>query len=292
MTWLTWVALGSTALAAVLGWRAAAVARRRERRLLGYRRLAERLPGVVLVFDRRLRHVRAAGRGLELLGLGGGLARGRTLGELFDEEARHILMPAYRAALDGEESQLELPLGDRDWVVTISPAGHDTGILVAADVTDRKRRERRLTELASRDSLTGAWNRRRLQEELDWLLARGGDGAVLLLDLDRFKLVNDTLGHHGGDELLRQVAIAVQGCVRRSDLVARVGGDEFAVLLPGATPVEAEQVAAKIEAAVSAVWPLGIAGGVSVGISSAASGDALAHADRAMYAAKHLRRAS
>ena len=89
-------------------------------------------------------------------------------------------------------------------------------------------------------------------------------------------------------ELLRRVATAVQGCVRRADLVARIGGDEFAVFLTGATPAEAQHVADKIRAAVSAVWPIGIPGGVSVGISAAGqgAGDALGRADRAMYADK------
>ncbi len=110
----------------------------------------------------------------------------------------------------------------------------------------------------------------------------------MALDLDGFKRVNDTLGHAAGDELLRRVATAVQGCVRRADLVARIGGDEFAVFLAGATPSEAQQVADKIRSAVAAVWPLGIPGGVSVGISAAGqgAGDALGRADRAMYADK------
>ena len=83
-------------------------------------------------------------------------------------------------------------------------------------------------------------------------------GSLLALDLDGFKRVNDMLGHAAGDELLRRVATAVQGCVRRADLVARIGGDEFAVFLAGATPAEARQVADKIRSAVAAVWPLGI----------------------------------
>jgi diguanylate cyclase (GGDEF)-like protein len=159
---------------------------------------------------------------------------------------------------------------------------------VATDVTDRKRRERRLTELASKDALTGAWNRTRLAEELEWLTRGGRTGSLLVLDLDGFKGVDDVLGHAAGDELLRRVATAVQGCVRRADVVARLGGDEFAVLLTGATPEEARLVAAKIESAVGAVWPLGVRGGVSVGVSAAGvgAGDALGRADRAMYAAK------
>ena len=291
MTWLAWVVVGTTATAAAAGWRSALLARRDERRWRRYRLLAERLPGAVLVFDRRLRHVLVVGRGLDALGVGSS-SGGRVLSDLFDEATCQILEPAYRAALEGEESQIEVPVNDRDWVVTISPAGRGAGVLVAADVTERKGRERRLTDLATRDSLTGMWNRRRLEAELRRLADAGETGSLLLLDLDRFKRVNDTLGHDAGDQLLRSIAVAVQGCVRRSDLVARLGGDEFAVLLPAAAPDEAERVGQTVEAAVAAVWPIGIPGGVSVGISlvGPGAGDPLARADRAMYAAKQARR--
>jgi diguanylate cyclase (GGDEF)-like protein len=204
-----------------------------------------------------------------------------------------VFEPAYRAALEGDETRIELPLGGHDWLITVAPVGGECGALVAIDVTDRKRRERRLTELASRDPLTGLWNRRRFDEELDWLVRGGRAGTLLVLDLDGFKLVNDRFGHEAGDELLRTVARAVSGCVRRADLVARHGGDEFAVLLVGATPEEAGRVAEKIRGAVAAVWPLGLRGGVSIGAASVggSAADVVSRADRAMYASK-LRRAS
>jgi diguanylate cyclase (GGDEF)-like protein len=218
---------------------------------------------------------------------------GRALRDVFPADICLMLEPTYRAVFEGVDSQVELPLGGRDWLVDVSPLGPEHGLLVATDVTDRKRRERRLTELASRDALTGVWNARRLTEELDWLQRGGGAGSLLALDLDGFKRVNDTLGHAAGDELLRRVATAVQGCVRRADLVARVGGDEFAVLLAGATPADADQVADKVRGAVAAVWPLGIRGGVSIGVSAAGSGawDVMGRADRAMYADKRRRAA-
>jgi diguanylate cyclase (GGDEF)-like protein len=245
----------------------------------------EGFPGAVLVFDRRLRHSAAFGRGLADMAIE---PVGLRLHEVFPDDVCLVLEPTYRAVFDGLESQIEFPLAGRDWLITVCPLGRTAGLLVATDVTERKRRERRLTELASRDVLTGAWNKRRLAQELDWLSRGGGEGSLLALDLDGFKRVNDTLGHAAGDELLRRVATAVQACVRRADLVARTGGDEFAVFLAGATPAEAQQVADKIRSAVAAVWPLGIPGGVSVGISAAGqhTGDALGRADRAMYADK------
>jgi diguanylate cyclase (GGDEF)-like protein len=247
--------------------------------------LARGFPGAMLVFDRRLRHSAALGRGVGAMGVD---PVGKTLHEAFPEDVCRVLSPAYRAVFEGVESQLELPVGGHDWLITVSPLGWDAGLLVATDVTDRKRRERRLNDLAARDALTGAWNARRLKEELDWLNRTGGAATLLALDLDEFKRVNDTLGHVAGDELLRRVATALQTCVRRADLVARMGGDEFAVLLAGATPEEAHHVAEKIRHAVAAVWPLGVRGGISIGISAAGrgTGDALGRADRAMYADK------
>lgn len=278
----------------LIALRARARVRRADRGLRVHQLLADGFPGAMLVFDRRLRHRAAFGRDVATMGID---PVGKTLHEMLPAETCAVFEPAYRAVFDGRESQLELPLGGRDWVVTISPLEGGMGLLVATDVTERKRRERRLTELASRDGLTGAWNRRRLAEELEWLARGGGAGSLLLLDLDGFKGVNDALGHDAGDELLRRVAHAVQGCVRRADVVARLGGDEFAVLLAGATSAEADRVAEKIRGAIGAVWPLGVRGGVSIGISAAGlgAGEALARADRAMYAEKRAepeRRAS
>jgi diguanylate cyclase (GGDEF)-like protein len=271
-----------------------ALRHREARRAAPHVAAEECFPGAVLVFDRRLRHTLAYGRDLPAVGDD---PLGKTLRETVPPELSAVFEPAYRAALEGSETHIELPFADRDWLVTVSPLAGEAGIVVVMDVTDRKRRERRLTELASRDTLTGAWNRRRLEEELDWLVRSERSGALLVLDLDGFKQVNDRLGHDAGDELLRRVAHALSGCVRRADVVARLGGDEFAVLLAGATPDEAARVADKIRAAVAAVWPMGIRGGVSIGIASAGNGasEAMGRADRAMYAAKRaepLRRVS
>ena len=259
--------------------------RHRVRRSPQHELLAYGFPGAMLVFDRRLRHSAALGRGVAAMGVD---PFGKTLHEAFPDDVCKVFSPAYRAALDGVETQLELPVGDRDWLITVSPLGREAGLLVATDVTVRKRRERRANDLAVRDDLTGAWNARRLNEELDWLNRSDGHAALLMLDLDGFKRVNDTLGHVAGDQLLRRVATAVQSCVRRADLVARTGGDEFAVVLAGASPEEARDVAEKIRGAVAAVWPLGVRGGVSIGVSPAGrgTGDAVGRADRAMYADK------
>ncbi|HSI47742.1 MAG TPA: EAL domain-containing protein [Ideonella sp.] len=102
---------------------------------------------------------------------------------------------------------------------------------VMADATDTVEGERRLRELASTDSLTGLANRLTLRQALSEQLREGRRGALLSIDLDRFKAVNDSLGHSAGDELLKLVAERLRACLRPGDLIARLGGDEFAVLM-------------------------------------------------------------
>jgi diguanylate cyclase (GGDEF)-like protein/PAS domain S-box-containing protein len=127
---------------------------------------------------------------------------------------------------------------------------------VNTDLTERKRTERRIYELAYFDHLTELPNRRFLIEELEHVLARarrsGDYSALLYLDLDNFKLLNDTMGHDLGDMLLRQAAQRLRGTVRHSDQLARLGGDEFVVVLEGlgeaprGAAAEADRVVGKI----------------------------------------------
>jgi diguanylate cyclase (GGDEF)-like protein/PAS domain S-box-containing protein len=276
------------------------------RRDLNSRLATEAFPnGALVLFDHRLRHTFAAGRGLRAMGTAARELEGRTVREAFEPETWTVLEPAYRAALEGRESAFELPHGDRDHLHRVVPVRNRAGavvggMLVAQDITDRKTREHRLKQWARRDGLTGVWNRDRLLEELDRFLAecrRRDDrsGSLLFVDLDGFKSVNDSFGHAAGDELLRAVAQAIEGRVRYTDVVARIGGDEFAVLLLGTTADQAGRVAEKIESAVASVWPAGPRGGASVGVVQLERGegtalDALAEADRAMYGVKRGRR--
>ncbi|HVR04715.1 MAG TPA: diguanylate cyclase, partial [Solirubrobacteraceae bacterium] len=115
------------------------------------------------------------------------------------------------------------------------------------DITARRRYESRLRHMADHDSLTGLLNRRAFESRLQDHLSRGEryghDGAVLVLDLDAFKEINDTLGHSAGDELIVRVACALGTRVRESDTLARLGGDEFAILMPRGGRLEAERLA-------------------------------------------------
>jgi diguanylate cyclase (GGDEF)-like protein/PAS domain S-box-containing protein len=175
---------------------------------------------------------------------------------------------------------------------------------IARDVTALKVKEAFLSHRALHDPLTGLPNRVLLLDRLEAALARirrhKAYLAVLYLDLDRFKTVNDNLGHEVGDRLLQIVARRLQDTLRPSDSVARLGGDEFAAILPDLhDPSEATQVAERLLAVVAEPVNLGespLVTTVSIGIASAGDGDAsagelLRRADFAMYSAKDHGRA-
>jgi diguanylate cyclase (GGDEF)-like protein len=165
---------------------------------------------------------------------------------------------------------------------------------------ERARLQRRLRELADRDPLTGLFNRRRMEfefaEERDRRLRAGGSSSLVVLDLDSLKRINDTLGHTAGDEALVRLARTLRDRTRRTDTVARIGGDEFAVLLAGATAEQARAWARNCAEAVAAQGPLDGADSVSWGVAELdASSDDFDRlfdaADVELYAAKRAARA-
>lgn len=176
------------------------------------------------------------------------------------------------------------------------------GIGQIQDISERKRFEAELRFLADHDALTGLFNRRRFEEELERqvaLAARyGPDGALLLLDLDNFKAVNDSLGHSAGDKLIRSVADLLQERLRRTDVVARLGGDEFAIILPQASAGRARHVAETLLAALRdhGLVINGQAVRVTTSIGAApfdghaTAEEVLVNADVAMYEAKQAGR--
>jgi diguanylate cyclase (GGDEF)-like protein len=181
--------------------------------------------------------------------------------------------------------------------------------IVAAmrDVSDRKVLEDKLAALAMTDGLTGIANRRAFDEALDreWkrTLREGSQISLLLLDLDHFKEFNDLYGHQFGDDCLRAVAAAVAGAVRETDLAARYGGEEIAIILPATGSAGAIETAEKVRAAVEALRITHEgnpdAGGwvtASIGVATALARDGgtmrmpeslLLSADHALYKAKN-----
>ena len=166
---------------------------------------------------------------------------------------------------------------------------------VGADVTEATQDARRTTYLASYDSLTELTNRAVFQRLLAEACRTASESpfAVLYLDLDGFKQVNDTLGHATGDALLFTMAQRIRGCVRDGDVAARLGGDEFAILMAGATEAAAALLAQRVLEGVSHPAQLGghkVQVGVSIGIALSAAGQSasalLENADAALYQAK------
>ena len=220
------------------------------------------------------------------------------------DEIRHALA---RGSEGNTVLRLRRVDGERRWVeLFLAPVRSEAGTVthfigVLNDVTYRKNAEEHLNYLANHDSLTGLPNRNLLHDRLAHIIARRREGmaAVLFLDLDRFKLINDSYGHKVGDELLKEVARRLAACLRNEDTVSRLGGDEFVVLLEELPGVDAAAtIAGKI--ADHLAEPLTIDGhelpvAASIGIAlyprdGRDPQDLLKNADTAMYRAKEAGR--
>lgn len=196
---------------------------------------------------------------------------------------------------DGTERAIEdsvAPIRDREHAIVGT-------VLVFHDVSHSRNLARQLSHQASHDPLTGLVNRREFERRLQLLVdqsdTQARQHALLFLDLDRFKAVNDACGHNAGDELLRQVTALLQPLLRDSDTLARVGGDEFAALLENCTPVSAARIADKLCKTVcefrfawhDQIFPIGVSIGlVNFSSSKLDMAALLAAADRACYRAK------
>jgi diguanylate cyclase (GGDEF)-like protein/PAS domain S-box-containing protein len=252
-----------------------------------------------------------SGRLLDLAGLSRGCVLGRRAEEVFAQGEQQV------AAWRGFETRLRDQPGEHgfefDWQRpdgepmtfrlvgrAISDAGTASGRYrgVGRDVTDERRAARLIAHQANHDVLTGLVNRRefmrRLEQALDSSSSSGAAHAFCYLDLDRFKAVNDTVGHAAGDELLRQVTSRLLGRLRQRDTLSRLGGDEFGLLLESCPLERAERIAEDLRSRLEDFrfdWDsqqFGI--GVSIGIVPVDADDSaasvLARADRACYAAK------
>ena len=205
------------------------------------------------------------------------------------------------------EKRFEHADGHRTWgLMTIAPAqGNSSGLVGALivqvhDISERKHFVGQLEYFADHDPLTSLYNQRRFRIEVDRQLAygrrHGGGGAVLMLDLDHFKTINDQFGHAAGDALIIAVATALVANSRETDVIARLGGDEFAILLPEVELSQAADHAESILEALREVVVEGAAQGMTVAASCGVAGfqcgdgqcadDVLINADLALYQVK------
>ncbi len=197
--------------------------------------------------------------------------------------------------------------GHHVWVlVTASIVRDEDGsplyvVTQVQDISERKELARRLEYLVDHDFLTGLFNRRHFEQELtketDRVARYGGPGAVLVIDLDNFKDVNDSFGHKAGDDVLKGVAGLLRERLRQTDLVARIGGDEFAVLLPQTDADQAQSMADELvkalgrQVAVLADRSIHITASIGVTLFEGLTDiEVLAYADLAMYEAKEAGR--
>jgi len=202
-------------------------------------------------------------------------------------------------AASGTRGDLEVVVNDgRTLDLTFQDMENGGAVVLLQDVTERRDAEARINQLARYDALTGLPNRNMLRSRMETVLAGDREGrclAVLFIDLDHFKQVNDTLGHRYGDQLLCAVADRLRRTVRESDTVARFGGDEFiAFMAVGNGAHEAEELAARIVSRLAEPYELEgheVVIGASIGIAVTSDGKAdadqlLRDADTALYQAK------
>ncbi|HXL84000.1 MAG TPA: EAL domain-containing protein [Casimicrobiaceae bacterium] len=261
----------------------------------------------VLVANRRL---------AELLGISiAGAHKGLSLRELLRQCARAGVISAPRVEriaadlvgyLSGEiDGNLAVEARDgRTLALTFHPMENGGSVVLVEDITERKNAEAKISYLAHYDALTGLPNRTFFREQMDRTLAltrRSGHCALLFIDLDQFKHVNDTLGHRCGDQVLAAVADRLRRLVRESDIVARFGGDEFVILqAPVTRREEIDALAKRLVDAIAMPYEIDIHQiviGASVGIALAPedgdNADALLkNADMALYRAKAEGRAA
>jgi diguanylate cyclase (GGDEF)-like protein/PAS domain S-box-containing protein len=228
--------------------------------------------------------------------------------ELFDASVRH-------AVRHGSDIQMDYrvvwPDGSVHWIANRAQVHRaDDGravrmVGVAMDITDRKLAEQRIAHMAHHDALTGLPNRVLLRDRIQQAIAQAHRNssqlAVLFIDLDRFKTINDSLGHQLGDRLLQSVASRILVCVREGDTVSRVGGDEFVIVIPEvAATSDASAVASKILEVLAASFhlhgnDLHVAASIGISLYPSDGGDAetlMRNADTAMYHAKDSGRAN
>jgi diguanylate cyclase (GGDEF)-like protein/PAS domain S-box-containing protein len=275
------------------------------------RAVTDNMPAMISRLDRDVRYVFASPNVGRFFGLDPASLIGRSMREVRGDAYYESLRPHIEAALRGERASFDFEAQTQDglryfhaeFIPDFAADGRVDGFYaMGVDITPQKLAEQALSKQARQDSLTGLANRRHFEERLGQALERsarsGAPVALMCLDVDRFKQLNDSLGHAGGDAVLVQFARRLETCVRGIDLVARLGGDEFVVLLEQVESADVpEQIAQRLVQVMA--QPMRVEGRdvwvtTSIGIGYAQhprDGDTLMRlADAALYGAKEAGR--
>ncbi len=271
------------------------------------RTVTDNLPALISYLDTDLRYRFANAMYKQWYGVDPAAMVGKSVGEVFPAHFCGQREQQLRRCLEGHTVQLELEVEHAGEVRILQsvyiPHMRDGVVLgaylLSTDVTAARRHEANLKTLAHTDTLTGLPNRRSYEAELDAALGRSvrnrSGMALMFLDIDRFKQVNDTLGHAGGDEVLREFARRLLRTVRKTDTVSRLAGDEFTIILEGVrSPEECARVGAKIVEAMRPLFSVGemareVSTSIGIAWTNSAAHDARAlstQADAALYQAK------
>jgi len=238
-----------------------------------YRLIAENMTDLVCIIDWEGYFKYASPSHVTVLGFPAVAYEGRFAGDFMHEEDRVKVrqqLEGMVATKEGSVLQFRFKNIRGDWIWLEgkgSPIFDENGIfehflVVSRDITERLAYEEKLTYLAYHDTLTDLPNRRLFKEKLEQALKEAKHNqaklAVMYLDLDNFKYINDTLGHGVGEELLKQFVHRVKGCLRKNDVLSRQGGDEFTILLPEiGEEQEVIQIADCIHASFQKAWNIG-----------------------------------
>jgi diguanylate cyclase (GGDEF)-like protein/PAS domain S-box-containing protein len=224
---------------------------------------------------------------------------GKKIWDVFPKDEADKRFAAVKWVFEnGETRVLEVRVprqdGDRFYLTTVKPIFNDAKkvisvLCISKEITERKQMEDELRFLSTHDALTGLYNRHFFQEEMArFQNSRLFPVSIVMADLDGLKIINDRLGHAAGDELIRKAATFLKDSFRSEDIIARIGGDEYIVLLPVTTRGEVEEIIARLR--ISMHNPSGPAFNLSIGSATSKNGeslyDVMQRADALMYQEK------